>query len=152
MDSAVLQILMRYVHIVSAIMAVGGLSFMLLCLLPVVRVLDDGFSEAWIRLIRARFHKILWISIGGLVISGLYNWVLLGPTYKAMGALGNALIGIKVLLAMIMFGTVWVGQVGILRPKVCQMINIHLAAAIILLAAALRYFRLEHLQSLVGGG
>ncbi len=152
MNGAAIQILMRYIHIVSAIMAVGGLSFMLLCLMPVVRVLDDGFSEAWIRLIRAKFHKVLWISIGGLVISGVYNWAMLGSTYKAMGPVGNALIGIKVLLALIMFGMVWVGQAGILRPKVCQMINIHLAAVVILLAAALRYFRLEHLQSLVGAG
>jgi len=152
MHHPIVQIVMRYIHILSAVFAVGGLGFLLFCLTPAVRMLDDGFSESWLKLIRNRFHKLLWISIGGLVISGLYNWMLYASTYKEMGAIASALIGTKVLLALLMFTTAWAGSVGMLRPKVTQMINIHLGVTIIFLAVVLRYLRLEHLQSLINGG
>lgn len=152
MNSPILQVVMRCLHVVSAILAVGGLGFYLFCLTPAVRLLDDGFSESWLRLIRQRFGRLLWACIAGLTVSGLYNWVLSGSTYKEMGAFANALIGIKVLLALVLFAVVWVGSVGLLKPRVCQMINIHLAAVVILLAVILRYLRIEHLQSLAGGG
>ena len=53
---------------------------------------------------------------------------------------------------MIMFAVVWLGSVDKLRARAVQMINIHLAAAVILLAVVLRHYRLDHLQSLAGGG
>jgi len=152
MDHPILQILMRYLHIVSAVMAVGGIAFLAFCLSPVMRLLDDGFSESWMKRVRERFHKVMWISIGGLIVSGIYNWVLSASIYKAMGAKGNALIGIKVLLAIIIFVMAWVGSLGVVKPKVVQMVNIHLAAVVILLGAVLRYFRLEYIQSLAGWG
>ncbi len=152
MDNPILQIVMRYIHVLSAVVAVGGVSFLLLCLAPAARLLDDGFSEPWMKMIRQRFDRMLWISIAGLVVSGVYYWVLFAGTYKAMGPIGNALIGTKVLLALVLFATVWAGSIGLLKPKVCQMINIHLAAVVILLAAVLRYYRLEHLQSIATGG
>jgi len=151
MDQPVLQIVMRYIHIVSAILAVGGLGFMLVCLSPAVRLFDDGFNESWMKLVRQRFNRLLWIAIAGLVFSGVYNWALLAGTYKDMGPVGNALIGTKVLLALVMFTVVWLGSVGKLKPRVCQMVNVHLAAIVILLAVVLRYLRLEHIQSLIVG-
>ncbi len=146
-----MQIFMRYVHIVSAVSAVGGLVFLSVCLSPATRLLDDGFSDTWMKMIRHRFHRVVWISIGGLIVSGIYNWAMLAGVYKAMGPVGGAIIGTKVLLAMILFTVVWLGSSGILKPKAAQMINLHLAAVIILLASVLRYYRLEHLQSLIGG-
>ena len=152
MDHPILQILMRYLHIVSAMVAVGGITFLAFCLSPVMRLLDDGFSESWMKMVRERFHKLMWISIGGLIVTGVYNWVLAANNYKAMGGIGNALIGIKVLLASIIFVMVWVGSLGAVKPKIVQMVNIHLAAVVILLASILRYLRFEHLQSLIHGG
>ena len=152
MDYVVVQIVLRYIHIVSAVLAVGGLAFMSLCLSPAVRLLDDGFSESWMKMIRLRFGRLLWASIGGLVVSGVYNWVLFAETYRAMGGVGGALIGTKVLLALVMFAVVWAGAIGLMKPKASQMAAVHLAALVILLAAVLRYFRLEHVQSIAGGG
>lgn len=142
---------MRYVHIVSAVVAMGGLTFMLLCLSPTTRVLDDGFSDSWMKMIRRRFDRVVWLSIAGLVVSGVYNWVLSAGAYKAMGPVGNILIGTKVLLAMAMFAVVWMGGSGMLKPRAAQMINVHLGAVVVLLAVILRYLRLEYLQGLAGG-
>ncbi len=142
MENPVLDIFMRYLHVVSAVLAVGGLCFMPICVAPAVRLLDDGLGESVLKIVRSRFHRLLWICIAGLVVSGVYNWVGLAQVYKDMGPKGNALIGTKVLLALIMFVVAGLGTGGVIKPKAAGMINIHLAAVVILLAAVLRYYRL----------
>ena len=143
---------MRYLHILSAVAAVGGTLCLAVCVSPAVRLLDASYQDSVLKLVRHRFHRLVWMSIGGLVVSGAYNWVVLGSTYKAMGPYANALIGTKVLLAMIMFAVTWLGSVDKLKARAVQMINIHLAAVVILLAVVLRHYRLDHLQGLAGGG
>ena len=150
--SAILPIVMRYVHIVSAVLAVGGLAFLSLCLSPAMRMLDESFRESVAKLVQHRFYRILWVSLGGLVVSGVYNWIASSQTYKAMGPAGNALIGTKVLLALVMFAIVWAGSIGKMKPKAWHTAAVHLAAIVMLLAVILRHFRLEYLQSLASGG
>lgn len=141
-----LSVLMRYLHIVSAVVAVGGMAFMLLCLSPAAKLLDEKTRESLLDAVHGRFQRVVWACIGGLIVSGLYNWMLLAGAYKAMGPIGNALIGTKVLLAAIIFGVVWARSAGFLskasRRRVL-MINIHLAAIVILLGAVLRHYRQE---------
>ncbi len=145
MNHPALQIAMRYVHIVSAILLVGGVSFMALCFSPAVRLLDEAFRESVVKMVQHRFSKVAWLAAGGLVISGVYNWGMSAATYKAMGPAGNALIGTKALLALIIFAVMWAGGAGMLKHKPARMINIHLAAVVILIAVVLRYLRLDHL-------
>ena len=134
---------MRYIHIVSAIAAVGGLVFAAACLKPAVRVLEESFKDSLLSVVRARFDRLLLIAIVGLVVSGAYNWYMLADQYKAMGPKGNALIGTKTLLAIIMFAVIGARRMGMVNEKAASMINIHLAAIVILLGAILRYFRLD---------
>ncbi len=154
MDHAVVQIVMRYLHVVSAIVAVGGWAFMALCLTPATRLLDESLRGSVMQLVQKRFAKLVWFAIGGLVVSGVYNWVMLGSTYKAMGTVGNALIGTKVLLALLLFVLVWARSVGLLkgRDKAYVTAYVHLVAVIILIGAVLRFYRLDHLSQLVHGG
>ena len=75
----------------------------------------------------------------------MYNWVHLAAEYREIGPSGNALIGTKVLLAAILFAVVWARGAGFIKSdKTAAMINVHLAAIIILLAAVLRHLRLAH--------
>ena len=98
----------------------------------------------------ARFNKVVLIAIGGLIVSGTYNWMMLAATYRDIGPKAHALIGTKVLLAVVMFVVVLARSVGLIKPtKFWHMFNLHLAAVVILLAAVLRYVRLEHLQALI---
>ena len=137
---------MRYIHIVSAILAVGGMSFILICLTPAVRLLDDTFRASLDQMVHHRFLRLLWASIAGLTVSGAYNWYMLADQYKAMGPIGNALIGTKVLIAVIMFAVVAARSFGLMTNKrAALMINIHLAAIVILLGSVLRFYRLAHL-------
>ena len=146
MDHAVLQIVMRYAHILSAVTAVGGLLFMAFCLAPVARLLADDARQPFVESVHKRFLCIVNVAIILLIVSGVYNWGLLAQTYKSMGPVGNALLGIKVLLALIMFVVIWLRTAGLFKnDKAARMINVHLAAIVILLAVILRYYRLEYL-------
>jgi uncharacterized membrane protein len=146
MHNTIVQILMRYVHVVSAIFAVGGMAFIALCLMPSVRLLEDKLGQTVVEIAARRFQRVLWVSIAGLVVSGVFNWMVSAEAYRALGAVGNALIGTKVLLAMVMFAVAWMGSMQRLRPRVVQMINLHLAAVVILLASILRHLRMEQLH------
>lgn len=147
MDNIILAVFMRYLHVVSAIVVVGGMSFILLCLTPATRLLDEQFRQSLLKLVHGRFLRIVWVSIAGLVISGVYNWMMLAGIYKKIGPKANALIGIKVLLAVILFAIVAARSLGLLtNHKRVLMINIHLAAIVILLGSILRYYRLEYLM------
>jgi len=147
----ILPIFMRYVHIVSVATVVGGLLFLPFCVLPAVKDLDQALREKVTQAVTRRFYRVLWVGVCGLIISGVYNWVQSAGLYKEMGPAGNALIGTKVLLALGVFVMVGLGSAGLVKPKACRMVNIHLVATIMLLAAILRHLRLEHLQSLAGG-
>ena len=145
-----IQLLMRYIHILSAVTATGGMAFILICLTPAMRLVDEKFRDSVLQIVHHRFLRVVWLSILGLVVSGTYNWIQLAGTYKAMGPIGNAMIGVKVLLAIVMFTVVGFRSIGwIKKPRTALMVNVHLAAAVILLGAVLRHLRLEHLQSLI---
>lgn len=144
MSEHILPVVMRYVHVVSAVLAVGGLAFLITCFSPAIRLLEDSLRQSVYKLAHDRFLRVLWIAIGGLTISGVYNWYLNFEAYRKLGPIGNALIGTKVLLAVIMFTLVIARSAGLINPKnpkLLPMINIHLAAIVILLASILRVLR-----------
>jgi uncharacterized membrane protein len=143
MDNQILFVVMRYLHIISALSAVGGMVFLISCLLPAVKPLEDETRKAVVQKAHDRFLRVLWLAIGGLTISGVYTWMRYETFYKSMGWIGHALIGTKVLLALIMFSIVFARSIGLIQPKnprVIPMINLHIAAVIMLIAAVLRYY------------
>ncbi len=143
MDHAFIQVVMRYIHIVSAIVLVGGTSFVAIAMLPSMRLLEDNLRASVQKMAMDRFIRAVWIGIAGLIVSGAYNWIMLAPSYKAMGPAGNILIGIKVLLALGLFAFVWAFRIGLVKVPIRAylIINLHIAAIVILLAAILRTLR-----------
>ncbi|MCE9592008.1 MAG: hypothetical protein K8S99_15985 [Planctomycetes bacterium] len=138
-----INVVMRYIHIVSAVVAVGGMACILICLTPAVRVLDESFRDALLKLVHHRFQRVVWVCIAGLTLSGVWRFIQLQQQH-AYGKLGHALIGTKILLALILFAIVFLRSVNLIQPKkprTILMINIHLAAIIILLGAILQYLR-----------
>jgi uncharacterized membrane protein len=64
----------RWVHVLSAIVWVGGMLFIALVLVPTARALDDATLRT--RLIQEsgyRFRTIGWIALALLVVTGLLN-------------------------------------------------------------------------------
>ncbi len=143
MGNPVLDVVMRYLHIVSAIMLLGGLTFLAFVLRPALNGVDASVADTIRQAAERRFRRLTYLCFAGLFVSGVYNWMLLARVYKEVGKHANAVIGIKVLLALIAFLIVWTQAIGLMRlpGKACRLINIHLAAIIVLLAGLLRYWR-----------
>jgi len=97
------QMLMRWTHVLTAVVIVGGSIFMRLVLLPAaVNTLDEPSHGALRAAILSRWRKVVHTGILLFVISGLYNYLFVtrflheDPTY-------HMLFGIKFLLAFPVF-------------------------------------------------
>lgn len=106
-----LAIVFRWLHLLAAITAVGGMIFMRMALAPAVESLTGGVLSADQRkalheAVRSRWVKFVMGAILFLIVSGLYNFVArikspaFDPEYKG---LYHALFGTKVLLALVIF-------------------------------------------------
>ena len=144
-DINVLSVLMRWLHISGAVVAVGGSVFALIALLPAMRGLSDEIRSDLHEAIRKRFAMLFMISVTALLVSGFYNYLLNEiPQHKGDG-LDHSLMGAKILLAFVVFflGSALVGRAAAFegirrRRKRWMTVNILLALIIIALAALLR--------------
>lgn len=143
MESAAFQIALRYLHVAAAVVLVGGMTFLSIALKPSARLLADADRKRLMDAVQERFKRVVYLCFAVLAASGFYNWMLLADAYRGLGPRANAVIGIKVLLALIAFAIIWSRSIGLLKlpGKACHLINLHLAAIIILLAGLLRYWR-----------
>ena len=69
-----MALFIRWVHVLSAIIWIGGMLFIALVLVPVVRALDDRKLRT--RVVQEsgrRFRTIGWIALTLLVVSGILN-------------------------------------------------------------------------------
>jgi len=102
MDPNVLPLISRWLHIIPAIILVGGTLFMRLALAPVASAATGSPASELRESIRRKWAKWVMISTGLLLISGLYNAACkamgfhLGPTY-------NILLLVKIVLALAAF-------------------------------------------------
>jgi len=144
-----LSLLMRWMHILAAVVAVGGAIFMRFALLPSVSVLTDEQRQALHEQVRSRWGKLLRTAITMLIISGLANFFFHWQTMRDAGIklepLYHAVFGIKVLLALVVFflASVLTGKsetfAGMRRnAKFWMAVNVVLAIVIICLSGVLR--------------
>ena len=65
--------LVQWVHLISAVVGVGGIAFVLVVLLPSLRVLGDDQRALLLKTVMGRFRWASWAAILMLLGSGLYN-------------------------------------------------------------------------------
>ncbi len=95
----VLGVLSRWLHIVSAVLLIGGAIYARAVAVPALRALPlDDQADAWAVLV-ARFRPMVYAAIAGLLVSGTYN-LLIHPGHTR---LYNIWFGIKMLLAAHVF-------------------------------------------------
>ena len=94
----VLAVLSRWIHVGTAIVLVGGTSFMKFVLGPVLQ----GQSPELVQAIRNRWKKFVHGGIALLLLSGFFNYIRSMPMHKGDG-LYHGLIGTKIILAFVVF-------------------------------------------------
>ena len=94
-----LNILMRFVHIFSAITLLGGVLAWRFGTIPALAPLGEESRNKVDRAIAAAWRPFVFSAVAGLLISGIYNFLHktgLTPAY-------HAVIGVKFLLALHVF-------------------------------------------------
>ena len=102
------DLMLRWLHILSAVTLGGGVLFWRFALLPVSESLPDVSRQEVSGAIRSRWSKLVMISSGLLLISGLFNFILIVQRFDLDKSVFPAskyhmLFGIKFLLSLGVF-------------------------------------------------
>ena len=102
------ELILRWTHILAAIALAGGTIFRRFALLPAMAELPADARHQLGASLRGRWSKVVMISSGLLLISGLVNFMLIVtrfdiPKAAFPGSLYHMLFGIKFLLALVVF-------------------------------------------------
>lgn len=144
MESYLLELALRWAHILAAITAVGGSVFARYALVPVLATLPEDQRRELHESIRARWAPFVHASIAVLLLTGFYNFlVVIGP--KNVGRDYHMIFGIKFLLAIALFGLASVlmgrsarAQKMRANAKTWLLVNVSLAVMIVCLSGILR--------------
>jgi uncharacterized membrane protein len=94
----------QWIHLMAAVVGLGGMGFLLLILIPSLGVLTQEQREALSKAVAGRFRWASWSAIALLVLSGLYNirrfyWE--EPWDRAW-----KFLTLKILLSFVLFGII----------------------------------------------
>jgi uncharacterized membrane protein len=146
MEFDVVGLLFRWMHILAAVTAAGGTIFMRLALLPAMATLGDEPRKKLHEQIRSRWLVPVIVSIAFLLVSGLYNYVVMIQRYDLRALkFYHPLIGTKILLALGVFfiASALVGRGKATEPmranrKFWLTLNAVLVVIVILISGVLR--------------
>ncbi len=145
--NAVLIVIVRWLHIIPAAIAIGGLIFMRFILPAAIRPLpDDQGREVFLRA-RRIFKIMLHASILFLIITGVINSIRYYDFYKATKPLGIALWHTHMFLAVIVFVISFWSLAGKEPPKsqrTAATVNVILLLVLVAVSAALSYVRQKY--------
>jgi hypothetical protein len=100
----VVLLISRWMHLASAIVAVGGAVFMRFALIPAAKAtLTDDVHERLREAVRARWAKFVHASIALLLITGSINFAILAIPPKIKPLPYHPIFGVKVLAAFAVF-------------------------------------------------
>jgi uncharacterized membrane protein len=92
----------RIVHVSTAIVLVGGTTFMLFVLLPAASQLNDDAHSQLRSLVNGRWKRFVHVGILLFLLTGFYNYFQAMPKHKGDG-LYHGLLGTKILIAFVIF-------------------------------------------------
>ena len=99
--------LMKFLHVLAAIVWLGGITFMVQALRPAAARLQTPLHRLpLVALTMKRFFSLVWVSIVVLLLSGL--WMLFSVGMKSAPAGWHAMLGIG-LLMFALFGHTYFG-------------------------------------------
>ena len=141
-----MRIAIQWLHLLSAIVAIGGSFFLRFVLLPASQSLDGAQRQQLTDGVMKRFRPILWVSITVLFFTGLYNAGMVAMRGGLVAAPAYLqLLLIKILLALVIFGIAFLltapGDIFSslkTRRKQLLTVNVVLAVIVVFLSAYLR--------------
>ncbi|MCI0651913.1 MAG: hypothetical protein L0Z55_08520 [Planctomycetes bacterium] len=141
------RILVRWVHILAAIAAVGGLLFLRFVHLPAAQEALSEDARARLREeVMRRWRRLVNLGIALLFLTGVYNFLVIGIPKGKVAPYYHMLFGVKFLAAMGVFfiASALVGRSPTFaamreRPSFWLTVNAALAVLLILISSTLRH-------------
>jgi uncharacterized membrane protein len=91
-----LALIVLWLHVVGAVVWIGGLAYQAHVLLPAARRGDAGpFADA-----ARRARPVTWVAIGVVVLTGFYNVTRLGPLDRVLDSGAGLLLAGKFILVI----------------------------------------------------
>jgi len=94
----------QWVHLMGAVLGVGGLAYILLILMPALRVLNPEERATLSNTLTRRFRWVSWSAITLLLFSGLYN--IRQYYWEVAWGRSWAWLSVKIILSFALFGIV----------------------------------------------
>ena len=150
MGELALDLILRWMHIIGAIMLVGSTIFMRTAYLPAKQLSEFEPKPEFAEWLRVAWSRMVMLSSGQLLISGLIGFVLLMKRYEISkeafpGSAYQMIFGIKFLLALVIFflAAALSGRSGLAqklrqREKFWLTLNMVLAITVVLVAGIMR--------------
>ena len=151
--NTVLVVLLRWLHIIPAALAIGGLVFIRFILPPAIRSLPDAQREEVFLRCRRGFKIMLHASILLLIISGVINSIRFYDAYVAIKPLGFALWHTHMFLAAIVFIISFWSLAGKQAPRshrAAATVNFILLLVLVAVSSTLGFARQRYLQQQAG--
>jgi len=142
--SPVLIVIFRWLHIIPAALAIGGLVFMRFILPAAIAGLPDGQREEVFLRARRIFKIMLHASILFLIISGVINSIRFYPQYVQHRPLAIGLWHTHMFLAVIVFVISFWNLAGKEPPpshRMAGMVNVILLLLLVAVSSTLQYVR-----------
>ena len=96
------DLLLRWIHILAAVAAAGGIIFWRLVLVPAVQSLNEGERHNVLESVRGPWAKLVMLATLLLLVTGIINAVRIIQSY-ALPSTYHALVMVKLVLAMAFF-------------------------------------------------
>ena len=68
-----MSVLMQWIHLVAAVVGIGGLGFIHMILIPASRDLEPGQRDLLLKRVSRKYQYVVWSVVLMLIASGLYN-------------------------------------------------------------------------------
>lgn len=140
-----LPLLMRWIHIGSAVVVAGSIAFYVLAVLPAAKQAFDGaLPDAFRVALMKKWKLLLHPPIILFLVSGMYNYLMITRFLHEDQPLYHALFGVKFLLALAVFALYIVltstmkWSEGLRDKQVLWMLLALLVTAIVLIGGVMR--------------
>lgn len=140
-----MSVLVQWLHVAAAVLAVGGVACIRFVVLPALEGMDEEARSAFMDGVHVRFRQIVGISLGLLLITGLYNVGVVAAAgqltppaylYPLIAKIVLALVIFKIAFMLMIPGPAFSGVKA--KRKGWLLVNFVLGMIVILIAAYLR--------------
>lgn len=152
-------IVLKWLHLSAAGLALGGAAFSLLALIPAAKAtLSDDVHEKLREAIRSRWAKFVHMSVATLFVTGSIQFALLALPPKIKPLPYHPIFGVKLLAALAIFfiASILVGRgqgfAGMRKDRVKWLkVMLMLGGLIVALGGVLEYVRTHQPVAVAGG-